>query len=329
MSEEEIKESQEIEEVLHTQEDLDDFLNLEALLDEATANAEFIEPEAQDSDINLEAMATAATEEAADSEVEGVGADQADAPPVEVVQRPSVFARVSGVYNRISEKVLARFAFVDRIINKVLNLKVVDKAYSYSIKTLNFSKSSYVKSKDYIKNTKPFIYQNKFALTVIGILIVCFLVTLKFIGDPFFDLRAKKPYITSLEQVADRIITIPISESFESYHSPLRQPEFFVSMDQVVVQLKSTKRAPRAFGRFEFYIETNNRRSLIEVSDRRLEILDLIQRTLETQTWDDLTTTRGKLKIKRLLRIRINSIMNYGRVREIYYKNLLLKKSRF
>ena len=306
-------------------EDLDDFLNLESLLEEATATVDIAETSGENADIRVSDQDIGEVDVAIDEnpeldELMDKAADELPPP-----SGPSLLARLSAVVDKVFE----RFAFLERFINKVSNLKVIDKIYELSVATLELSKASYVSTKTFIINSKPYVLTNRYALITLGVLVTSFFVLLNYVGDPFFDLRTKRPYLTSLEEVADRIISVGLNESFESFYSPLRQPEFFMSMDEVIVQLKSTRRAPRAFGRFEFYIETNNRRSLIEVSDRRQEILDLMQRTLESQTWDDISTTRGKLKIKRLLRVRVNSIMNYGRVREIYFKNLLLKKSRF
>ena len=179
------------------------------------------------------------------------------------------------------------------------------------------------------RDVKTFIWFNRRPFLLLLLLFHLFVLVLYFIGEPLLNLQAKKPYMNSLEEVADRVVSLPQGTPFESFYSPLRQPEYFLSIDDVIVQLTSTRRAPRVMGRFEFYVETNNRRALIEISDRQGEVVDLMQKVLGGQTWEELSTTSGKLRVKRRLRAHMNSMINYGYVREIYYKNLLLKKSRF
>ncbi len=327
MSEEELNENTEPQAEEKEDEDLDDFLNLESLLEEATADIESSQDLGEQADIRVKE----------DQKVDDTFRDFSD--DVEKLEesvkdesqsdsdRPSRFAFLLKFQEKLDD-LLSKITILQKAVDAWESLDLFGKAKNFVGLFSNKYALYIAKARLYSIRAKDYFKQHSFPLIGIALCMSAVIYLLTLVGEPVFDLQPERPYINSLEEVADRIISIPVDENFESFYSPLRQPEFFVSMDQVIVQLRSTRRTPRAFGRFEFYVETNNRRSLIEVTDRKSEILDIIQRTLETQTFEDLSTRSGKMKIKRLLRIRINSIMNYGRIREIYFKNFLLKKKR-
>jgi flagellar FliL protein len=132
-------------------------------------------------------------------------------------------------------------------------------------------------------------------------------------------------YLRSFETVADHAYKYKEDEPLEEFDSPLRHPEYVFALDKVIVNLKGKSASSTSMGMFEFYIETSSQEAAVEVSDRENEVRDIVSRTIENISYDEVITPDGKNKLKLLLRVEINKILTQGRVRKVFFKSIILK----
>ena len=78
-------------------------------------------------------------------------------------------------------------------------------------------------------------------------------------------------------------------------------------------------------GYFEFYLEMNSQEAAVEIGDRMSEVIDSVQRTAESITYDEIITTAGKNKLKLVIRKNVNKVLSEGRVRKVFYKSVVIK----
>ncbi len=136
----------------------------------------------------------------------------------------------------------------------------------------------------------------------------------------------EKKMVTSFTQVADEVYTYDQHSEMEQFDSPLRHSDYTVLLGKVIANLKCSNNSTiRPFGAFRFHFEASTREAAMELIDREKEFLDLMQRTLEEMTWDDLSTPEGKNRMKLVLRKRMNEVLNRGRVKKIFIETFILK----
>lgn len=161
-------------------------------------------------------------------------------------------------------------------------------------------------------------------LSVVALAIGAFLLIQKaFTGSllPSFELK----FMTSIKPLADRSFKIEPGEQMEDFDNPLRHPDFVVLIERLVVNLKSSNASENPMGMFEFYIEASSQEGAIEVNERQKEIRDLMARTLEQASYEDLASSEGKDRMKLTLRREINTLLTEGRARRVFFKTILLK----
>lgn len=78
-------------------------------------------------------------------------------------------------------------------------------------------------------------------------------------------------------------------------------------------------------GAFEVVVKVDSRDSAIEVRDREVEFFDLVQRVFEAETYPDLSSKPGKIKLKARLKREMNEILSQGWVQEVSFKTFVLK----
>lgn len=139
--------------------------------------------------------------------------------------------------------------------------------------------------------------------------------------------KTEREWIASFEEKADGVFTYDRNDPFEDFNDPILHPEFVVVIERVIVNLARTKEADEGanpMAAFEFYIQTDNQQSAIEVKDRNVEVRDVLARAVERMTYPELATEEGKQKLKLILRKDLNTIMTKGRVRRVYFKTIVL-----
>lgn len=135
-----------------------------------------------------------------------------------------------------------------------------------------------------------------------------------------------KPLLKDYSSVADQVHKLEDPQWIPLYQA-LRQPEHRYLFDKVVVNLKRSEFDPDSnpMGLFEFYVELDSKDTAIEVKSRELELLDLLQRTVEGETYGSLSGEAGKQRLKNLIRQEINQVLNRGWVKDVYISNVILK----
>lgn len=139
--------------------------------------------------------------------------------------------------------------------------------------------------------------------------------------------KTEREWIASFEEKADGVFTYERTDPFEDFNDPILHPEFVVVIERVVVNLARTPEAEadsNPMGAFEFYIQTDNQESAIEVKDRNIAVRDVLARAVERMTYPELATEEGKQKLKLILRKDLNLIMTKGRVRRVFFKTIVL-----
>ncbi len=161
-----------------------------------------------------------------------------------------------------------------------------------------------------------------FAVIVMGVLSI---MTLKIVlkGPVLPTLETK--YLGSFAEVADKSYEYDNEEPMEDFTDPFFHPEHVMLIDKIVVNLRRDEEGSNPMGLFEFYIEASSDEGAIEIKDREVEVRDVISRTLEQMPYDELVTAAGKNKVKVILRKNLNQFLTKGRVRRVYFRNVVLK----
>ncbi len=132
--------------------------------------------------------------------------------------------------------------------------------------------------------------------------------------------------VTSFEQVADAVYVFSPDTPLEQFDSPIRHSDYTVLLGKVVANLRPTENSSgQPMGAFRFHFEASTRETAMELVDREKELLDLMQRAIEEMTWDELSTSDGKARLKLVLRKKINEALNRGRVKKVLIETIILK----
>lgn len=132
-------------------------------------------------------------------------------------------------------------------------------------------------------------------------------------------------YLRSFADLANGSYKYDAHEPMEDFTDPFFHPEHVMLIDKIVVNLRRPEDGSNPMGLFEFYLEASNDEGAIEIKDREIEVRDLISRTLERMSYEELVTVSGKNKAKLVLRKAMNQFMTKGRVRRVYFRNVVLK----
>jgi flagellar basal body-associated protein FliL len=164
--------------------------------------------------------------------------------------------------------------------------------------------------------------------SVVGLItftiMIVFMVRMLMEGDflPNMELNL----VPTVAAEADQSWTYDAKEQTDDFFSSMRHPEHVVLLERLVVNVKPSENSgPNPMGFFEFYIEASSEEAAIEVNDRKAEVKDVMQRTIEGITYDDLVTPAGKNKLKLVLRKNINTVLTTGRVRKLFFKSVVIK----
>ncbi|MCB0390542.1 MAG: flagellar basal body-associated FliL family protein [Bdellovibrionales bacterium] len=135
----------------------------------------------------------------------------------------------------------------------------------------------------------------------------------------------KEPLYESLEGVADRVIEIEDGSTLKSLYRAFPQPEHYVQLEKIVVNLKRVNNYTLPMAAVEYYLELDSTETAIEIKDREKMVIDSVQRTLEEFTYNELKTKAGISKMKAAVRYSINNLLNQGRVNKVQLKTFILK----
>jgi flagellar basal body-associated protein FliL len=133
------------------------------------------------------------------------------------------------------------------------------------------------------------------------------------------------PFIASFADIADEKYAIASGEVWENFNDPLFHPERVILVERIIVNLRREDDISNPMALVDLYIEGSSKTAAIELNDRELEVRDLIARTLEQMPYDEMIGLAGKEKFKVMIRKNLNGILSQGRVRRVFYKNIVIK----
>ncbi len=175
---------------------------------------------------------------------------------------------------------------------------------------------------------------NKFrALNQAQRLAILFMVMASFAALFFFDKTFTGHWLpryvndlpTSLAEGASLIGEVKSKSDVQDLFQAFPKVEDYVLLQKVIVNLKASESSGNnPMGVFEIFVGADSQDTAVEVKDREPEIRDLIQRALETFTYDEAASLVGKERMKEVIRDRINAILNQGRVFNIYFNTFIL-----
>ena len=150
-----------------------------------------------------------------------------------------------------------------------------------------------------------------------------FVAKITFKGTLFPTLEV--PYLNSFADVADQAWSIGPDEVWDDLNDPLLHPEHVVLIERLIANLKNPGDGSNPMALIDLYVESASQEVAVEIKNRDAEARDLIGRTLGQMTYEDLTTQAGKTKLKVFLRKNLNEVLTTGRVRRVYFRNIIVK----
>lgn len=180
-----------------------------------------------------------------------------------------------------------------------------------------FSKASY--------NFKYLKWQTKILFYVSAAFIVAAgYVVFKSVKKDF--LKEDKPlFISGLGELANQEYSYEQNE-VEPYINNARAAQNVILTRKIFVNLKPSSGSGRnPMAAFEFYIEGMTSDVVIEIKDRESKIQDLMQRSIEDTTFEELDTEQGKKDMTRRLQEEISKVLTTGSVKAIRIKTIILK----
>ncbi len=96
-------------------------------------------------------------------------------------------------------------------------------------------------------------------------------------------------------------------------------------LKKIVVNLKQTEKHKYAMGMFEIFLNIKNNSLLQMVSNKEYMVQDVIQRELESFTYEKLSTPQGKKVAKIILRNRANKALGRKAIKRLYFKTFVIQ----
>lgn len=133
-------------------------------------------------------------------------------------------------------------------------------------------------------------------------------------------------FTPQLDELASEVHTVEVGEPMSSFFDSPRVSQNVMSLKRMVVNIRSSDNSgPQPMVAVEFFIEGYAPEVVIEVKDREAEVQHLFQRVIESFSYDELDSAKGKKNLQDRLRDRINQILTQGNVKRVFFKNFILK----
>lgn len=174
----------------------------------------------------------------------------------------------------------------------------------------------------FVATIKELTIQQK--LIILAMLLISGAIVFLLISNLTIQSLAKDPFLTSFDHLGQKYTNgeenfIPLSEEGQ-------YPEFVVLIEKIVVNLRpSENSSSNPMVAMRLYFEVSSREGAIEMKDREHEMRDLIQRTIEKFSYDQVVSAQGKKSFKEALRREISSIMNTGIIKNVFIDDILIK----
>lgn len=145
------------------------------------------------------------------------------------------------------------------------------------------------------------------------IIIAVALLFLGMVGAGFFILWNK---ISQLPLDPSKVAEMPVKED-ENVIGPL------YTLDTMIVNLAD--HGGKRYLRVTMALELSDSESLDTVESRLPQIRDAVLMILPTKTYDDVSTTDGKIALRNQVMGKINTLMTKGRVNNIYFTEFVVQ----
>lgn len=117
----------------------------------------------------------------------------------------------------------------------------------------------------------------------------------------------------------------PLTET-EVFYDNTKFSKNIVMLSKMFINLKASESSgPNPMLALELNVEGLSSDAIIELKDREAEFKDLLIRTTEEKTYDDLVMTKGKQELCDQFRQLINSNLTRGQVRKVLLNSFIIK----
>lgn len=170
----------------------------------------------------------------------------------------------------------------------------------------------------YSKNPKRFFYFWGSFLVVCALLFVTWGVRKSFLDQKLF--------MTSFADLGGTVRDYnPLTETEAFYDNP-KFSKNIVMLSKMFINLKASESSgPNPMLALELNVEGLSSDAIIELKDREAEFKDLLIRTTEEKTYDDLVGQKGKQELCDQFRQLINTNLTRGQVRKVLLNSFIIK----
>ncbi len=164
-------------------------------------------------------------------------------------------------------------------------------------------------------------------MKVLGGIAIAALTVVIYKTAPHWNSLWQLPYLSSFEGVADKKFNISSDNEIIRYDNDLLSPQHVVLINKIVVNIRSTERSTdNPMVAFDLYVRTDTEQAAVEIKEREKQLQDHLQRFCESLHYDQIQTEEGKTLWKNRMRRELNLVLNTGRVKEVFFKTLLIKR---
>jgi flagellar basal body-associated protein FliL len=169
----------------------------------------------------------------------------------------------------------------------------------------------------------------KWQIKLIFFVAVAFVGTASFVAFKSFKKdfikEDKRLFIASLGELSSHEYPYNPSET-EPYINNARAAQNVILTRKTFVNLKpSPNSGPNPMAAFEFFIEGMTSDVVVEIKDREPKVHDLIQRTIEEMSFDQLDSEDGKKELCQKIQDAVTKILSTGSVKAVRIKTIILK----
>lgn len=130
----------------------------------------------------------------------------------------------------------------------------------------------------------------------------------------------------SMDELADHSFSYDVDSDTEPFYNSPRVKVYSFKMKAVVVNLKVSEESngtPMAY--FEFVFVGNSGDVVVEFKNRESEMIDLVERVIETKTFEALDTVEGKEELKEDIQRELNKKLTDGAIKKVEIHNFFIK----
>lgn len=138
--------------------------------------------------------------------------------------------------------------------------------------------------------------------------------------------KNKSPYLLSFDELPGEVSSFSNEEPFEVFFSPAYTPDYIFALPKIMANIRPSRtsgRNPMIF--IEVVLKASNKETAVEFKDRSIEMQDVIARTLESFSFDELRVGKGKEKLKMKIIRDVNRVLSQGTTVDVLYKSFIVK----